>query len=288
MSDLITELLPRCIFPPPGTPVSCAVSGGADSMALMVLAVKHGLCVTAHHINHSLRHDSDDDVQLIAPLAKRLDIELVVQRVSVGHGANLEARARSARYGALPLDVMTGHTADDQAETILINLMRGAATQGLSAMAPSVSRPLLQLRRADTHALCTALEISVVHDYTNDDPSFLRNNIRHNLLPIMNDMSQRDLVPILTRAANIMRDDNELLEILAGALDPTDAVALTSAPLALARRALRAWLSDPYPPDHATIERILLVANGARLACDIGGGREIRRSKQRLVLGFVR
>jgi tRNA(Ile)-lysidine synthase len=183
---------------------------------------------------------------------------------------------------------MTGHTADDQAETMLINLMRGAATQGLSAMTPGICRPLLQLRRTDTHALCAELDIAVVHDHTNDDTSYLRNNIRHNLLPAMNTMSQRDLVPILTRAANVMRDDNELLDILAAALDPTDAVALTAAPIALARRALRTWLSHPYPPDQATIERVLMVASGTRLACDIGGGREIRRSKQRLVLGSVR
>ncbi|MSO59912.1 MAG: tRNA lysidine(34) synthetase TilS [Ilumatobacteraceae bacterium] len=288
MSELVAQLIEQCTFPPAGTLVSCAVSGGADSMALLVLAASHGLGVTAHHVNHSLRHDSDADVQLIAPLAKRLGIELVVHHISIEHGPNLEARARSARYDVLPSDVMTGHTADDQAETMLINLMRGAATQGLSAMTPGVSRPLLQLRRADTHALCAELDIAVVHDHTNDDTSFLRNNIRHNLLPAMNTMSQRDLVPILTRAANVMRDDNELLDILAGALDPTDAVALTAAPLALARRALRVWLSNPYPPDQATIERVLLVASGARLACDIGGGREIRRSKQRLVLGFMR
>ncbi|MSO32730.1 MAG: tRNA lysidine(34) synthetase TilS [Ilumatobacteraceae bacterium] len=288
MSQLIAELLDQCTFPPSATPVSCAVSGGADSMALMVLAVNHGLRVTAHHVNHSLRHDSDADVELVSLLAKQLGVEVVTHRVSIERGANLEARARSARYGVLPSDIMTGHTADDQAETMLINLMRGAATQGLSAMTPGIGRPLLQLRRTDTHALCAELDISVVHDHTNDDTSYLRNNIRHNLLPAMNTMSQRDLVPILTRAANVMRDDNELLDILAAALDPTDAVALTAAPLALARRALRTWLSHPYPPDQATIERVLMVASGARLACDIGGGREIRRSKQRLVLGSVR
>lgn len=288
MSQLIAELLAQCTFPPSATPVSCAVSGGADSMALMVLAVNHGLHVTAHHVNHSLRHDSDADVELVSSLAQQLGVEVVTHRVSVEHGANLEARARSARYDVLPSDIMTGHTADDQAETMLINLMRGAATQGLSAMTPGICRPLLQLRRTDTHALCAELDISVVHDHTNDDTSYLRNNIRHNLLPAMNTMSQRDLVPILTRAANVMRDDNELLDLLAAALDPTDAVALTAAPIALARRALRTWLSHPYPPDQATIERVLMVASGARLACDIGGGREIRRSKQRLVLGSVR
>jgi tRNA(Ile)-lysidine synthase len=84
-----------------------------------------------------------------------------------------------------------------------------------------------------------------------------------------------------------LRDDNDLLEELARNLDPTDAVALAAAPAPLARRALRQWLSDPYPPDLATLERIMAVARGEALACDIGENREIRRSKQRLILQMV-
>jgi tRNA(Ile)-lysidine synthase len=81
-----------------------------------------------------------------------------------------------------------------------------------------------------------------------------------------------------------MRDDNDLLDELAAAIDPTDARALAAAPLPLARRAVRMWLADPYPPDQATVERVLEVARGVHPGCDVGGNRQIRRSNQRMHL----
>jgi len=116
--------------------VSIAVSGGADSMALLLLAYAHGLGFTVHHVDHQLREHSHRDVEVITPVAERLGLELVVHVVSVEPGPNLEARARDARYDALPIDAMTGHTADDQAETVLINLLRGAGTSRFVGDAP--------------------------------------------------------------------------------------------------------------------------------------------------------
>lgn len=281
-SRAVLDPLSRCQFPAPGTTVSCAVSGGADSMALLVLAVAHGLTVTAEHVDHGIRTDSHADASLIAPVTQALGVELVVHRVSVPKGPNLEARARRARYDALPPEVLTGHTADDQAETVLLNLMRGAATAGLSAMRPTTSRPLLGLRRHETHHLCDALGITVVHDPTNDDPAHQRNRVRHEVLPLLASVSSRDPVPVIVRAAHVMRDDDDLLEELASALDPTDARALASAPLPLARRAVRRWLADPYPPSQATVDRVLEVARGVHPGCDVGGNRQVRRSKQRM------
>lgn len=283
-SAFIADLLTRCNFPSPGTEVSCAVSGGADSMALMVLAHAHGLVVTAEHVDHQIRSDSHRDVEVITPITQQLSIPLVTHVVAVETGPNLEARAREARYNALPLGVLTGHTADDQAETVLMNLLRSAASQGIAAMRPDTRRPLLGLRRSETHALCAQLGITPIDDETNTDPSFVRNRIRHELLPLMCDIAQRDLVPMLTRTADIVRADNDLLDDLAANIDPTDALALSRAPLPLARRAVRHWLARPYPPDLATVERVLAVARGEALACDIGQNREIRRSKQRLTL----
>lgn len=283
-SALVAALLTRCDFPAPGTPVHCAVSGGPDSMALMVLAVAHGLSVTAVHVDHGIRAGSHTDVGLIAPVAARLGVAVETHTVHVEPGPNLEARARHVRYAALPDGAMTGHTADDQAETVLINLMRGAAATGLSAMRPSHRRPLLSLRRSETHAVCAELGISCVQDGTNDDPAHQRNRVRHELLALIADISRRDPVPILVRTAGALRDDNDLLDALAAELDPTDAPALASAPLPLARRAVRQWLSDPYPPDQATVDRVLAVARGEHPACDVGENREIRRSKQRLSL----
>lgn len=281
-SPLVARLLERCDFPAPGTPVSCAVSGGPDSMALMVLAVAHGLAVSAVHVDHGIRADSADDISLIAPVAQRFGVPVTVNRVTVAPGPNLEARARHARYAALPHGAMTGHTADDQAETVLINLLRGAASSGLSAMRPSHRRPILALRRAETHALCAELGIDCVQDGTNDDPAHQRNRVRHELMTLIADISRRDPVPIIARAADVMRDDNDLLDQLAAEIDPTDAPALAAAPLPLARRAIRMWLSDPYPPDQATVDRVLEVARGDHPGCDVGGNRQIRRSKQRM------
>ena len=98
----------------------------------------------------------------------------------------------------------------------------------------------------------------------------------------MNEVSQRDIAQILARQANLFRDDSDFLDDLAKQIDPTDAKALSGAPIALARRAIRVWLTETYPPDAATVERVLDVARGATTACEIGMNREVRRSNQRL------
>lgn len=221
---------------------------------------------------------------MVRTVAEPLGIEVVLHTVTVPDGPNVEARAREARYAVMPHGVMTGHTADDQAETVLINVLRGAAASGLSAMRPGHTRPLLALRRADTEAVCRQYGIQPVQDETNTDPRYVRNRVRHELLPLMADISHRDPAILLSRTADILRADNDFLDHLARDLDPTDAVALAAAPTPLAYRALRHWLSQPYPPDLATLERILTVARGEAIACDIGENRQIRRSKQRLSL----
>jgi tRNA(Ile)-lysidine synthase len=124
----------------------------------------------------------------------------------------------------------------------------------------------------------------VVVDPSNDSSAFQRNRIRNEVIPLLNDIASRDVVPILTRQADLLRDDDALLDELAHAIDPTDAKALTSAPRALARRAIRLWLTGTYPPDVATVDRVLGVAAGDATACDIEGARRVRRSQQRLIL----
>ena len=278
------DLVARCEFPAPGTPVTCAVSGGADSMALLLLAHAAGLRIVAHHVDHGIRPGSADDAEVVRGLTDRLGVDLVVHTVSVPDGPNLEARARDARFAVMPHGIMTGHTADDQAETILINLLRGAATRGLAGIRPGPTKPLLRLRRAETRDLCRDGGVEVVDDATNTDPRFLRNRVRAELLPLIADISRRDPVPVLVRNADLVRDDDDLLDELARAIDPTDAKALSAAPPPLARRAVRLWLADPLPPDLATIERVLAVARGTVPGCDVGSGRQIRRRNQRLRL----
>jgi len=279
---LVSDLLSRCTFPTEHSHVDCAVSGGADSVALLVLACATNLNVTAWHVDHGLRENSHTEAALVAQLAAQLGAQFETRTVSVEQGANTEARAREARYAALPSGVMTGHTADDQAETILINLLRGSGTRGLAGMQPTSQRPLLQLRRNETVTLCNALGIAVFNDPSNDDERFQRNRIRREVLPLLESLAKRDLIPVLTRQADLLRDDDDLLNELAAALDPTDAVALAHAPIALSRRAIRSWLTNPLVPDSATVERVLEVARGNTLACDIGLGRQVRRSQQRL------
>ena len=152
----------------------------------------------------------------------------------------------------------------------------------LAGMQPIAQRPLLNIRRSETKALCTALGIGVFNDPTNDDSRFQRNRIRHEVLPLLESLAKRDLVPVFTRQADLLRDDDDLLNELASALDPTDAVAIANAPTALSRRAIRSWLTNPLVPDSSTVERVLEVARGKTLACDIGLGRQVRRSQQRL------
>ncbi|MBI4934715.1 MAG: tRNA lysidine(34) synthetase TilS [Actinobacteria bacterium] len=283
-SDAATSLLARCTFPPSGTEVTCAVSGGADSSALLVLAVAAGCVVTAVHVDHGLRPGSGVEAAVVRQLAERVGAAFRATVVHVGDGPNLEARAREARYAVLPADVLTGHTADDQAETVLVNLLRGAGSSGLAAMRPGPRRPLLALRRVDTEALCAALEIPVVHDPSNVDPRHQRNRVRHELLPLLADIGRRDPVPVLTRQADLLRDEADLLDALAAAIDPTDAKALAAAPPPLARRAVRRWLTTDHPPDAATVERVLDVARGRAVATEVGEGRRVHRHRQQLQL----
>ncbi len=280
----IRAMLARCTFPRAGTAVTCAVSGGPDSAALLVLAVAAGCDVTAVHVDHQLRPGSAAEALVVATIADAAGASFRSVTVEIGDGPNLEARARAARYGALPDDVMTGHTADDQAETALVNMLRGAGTSGLAAMRPGHRHPLLALRRSDTVLLCELLALDVVRDPSNDDPRHLRNRVRHELLPTMNELAQRDLVPVLSRQADLARDEADLLDALAGAIDTSDAKALTAAPVALARRAVRRWLTSEHPPDAATVERVLAVARGEATATDVGGGRRVERHQQRLHL----
>jgi tRNA(Ile)-lysidine synthase len=257
-------------------------------MALLVLATEAGCDVTAVHVDHGLRLGSAAEADLVAEAAARFGAAFESRRAIVRAGSDLEARARAARYAALPRGALTGHTADDQAETVLLNLLRGAGLDGLRGMSPT-NRPLIGLRRSETRAVCVALGLEVVDDPSNIDPSIRRNRVRHELLPLLDAIAQRDVVPIVSRQASLLADEAAVLDDLAAALDPTDARVLAAAPPALARRAVRGWLRctsdlEHHPPDAATVERVLAVARGEAKGTDVGGGRRVTRSRGRLVL----
>ncbi len=280
------ELLARCHLPPAGTAVDCAVSGGADSLALLVLAVESGCLVTAVHVDHGLRPDSAVEADVVAAAADRWGARFRSVEADVEPGPDLEARARRARYEALPTGALTGHTADDQAETVVLNLLRGSGLDGLTGFDPG-RRPLRRLRRHETHKLCADRGLHPVHDPSNDDRRFRRNRVRHEVLPLLDAVGERDVAGLLARQADLLRADAAFLDELAAGIDPTDARALAAAPVPLAARAVRAWLrtgAEQHPPDAAAVERVLAVARGDAVATEVSGGRAVRRHQQRLVL----
>lgn len=279
--------------------MSCAVSGGPDSLALLVLAAASGLAVTAVHVDHGLRPGSAADAAVVAAAAAALGAGFRRETVSVAPGPNLEARARGARHAALPDGALLGHTADDQAETVLLNLLRGAGPAGVAAMTPEHRRPLLGLRRTDTLEVCRLAGLTPVADESNLDPAIRRNRVRHELIPLLEEIFERDVAPLLCRHADLAREVTEALDAAVADLDPRDCAALAAAPRALARWALRRWITEgpgiteacgpsagreQHPPDLAAVDRALAVALGEARATDVGGGRRVRRSARRLHL----
>jgi len=255
-------------------------------MALLVLAVAAGCEVEAVHVDHGLRDGSDTEAALVAETAAGLGAGFRSERVVVDDGPNLEARARVARYAVLPPDVLTGHTADDQAETILLNLLRGSGIDGMAGMRQSARRPLLRLRRADTESVCERAGVVPFQDPSNDSSRFRRNRVRHELLPLFNDIAERDIVPVLCRQADLFADVAELLDARAAEVDATDARMLQRVPQPIARRAIRRLLTEArdaeHPPDRAAVDRVLDVVHGIAKATDVGEGWRVRRSEQRL------
>ena len=265
------------------------MSGGADSLALLVLAVRAGLDVVAIHVDHGLRPGSDREAEVVAAAAAAYGAAFEARSVAVPPGPDLEARARRARYGVLPAGVLTGHTMDDQAETVLLAMLRGAALDGLAGMrsaagrrragraggrtAPAASagrrpRPS-RLRRSETAALCAAEGLEPVDDPTNRDPRFRRNRVRAEVLPLLSDVAGRDLVPVLARQAELLARRRRPARSPVRGIDPTDARRWPRRPAALARRAVRRWLRRRRPLADARAPPAL----GRRGGPGAGGGR---------------
>jgi len=281
-------LLRRCSFPEGDSGLALGVSGGADSTAMALLAAASGASFVIWHVDHGLRPSSLQDAEVVRTLAERLGVPFELRRVAIEAGAGLEARAREARYEALPGNVCVAHTADDQAETVLFNLLRGAGPAGAAARMSRVSRPLLGLRRHETRALCAATGIETVQDPFNADADFTRVAVRERLLPLIAEIFERDPVPLLTRHARLVGEALDVVAKQACAVDPTDTAALAAVQPAVASEALRSWLrcelDTPLNVDAASIERVLAVARGLHSATEIEGGHRVARSAGRLRL----
>jgi tRNA(Ile)-lysidine synthase len=278
----------------PNASVVVGCSGGADSLALLALACERGFDVHAVYVDHGLRPGTEHDAATVARAAARFGATPHVEWVDVGLGPNLESRARDVRYAALErfrarvgaVAILIAHTRDDQAETTLLQMLRGAGTSGLSGMPAQrgyVRRPLLDVRRRETRELCARLQLAPRHDPMNDDVHHRRVWLRREIIPRLEGGADRDLVDVLARQAEVLRDDDELLESLAARHAPDDAAALNALPRALARRVIRRWLSAPAPPSIATVDRVLAVARGDVRAAELPGGDRVERVRGRLV-----
>jgi tRNA(Ile)-lysidine synthase len=289
------ELLGRCSFPEPGSRVDLAVSGGADSTALAMLAREARLTATIHHVDHRLRPDSSEDAALTKTLASELDMEFVLHVVEVPSGSNLEARARAARRAALPRGALTGHSMDDLAETVIINLLRGAGVDGLSPMVADPSKPLLELRRHELRQLVEESGRAFAHDASNRDVSILRNKVRLEVLPSLDAAAGRDLVPVLARQARLIAEDRRWLDAIVNeesrSLGEIDCREILKWPLAWTRRWLRRELAREdddgrHPPSADEIDRAIAVIAGDAVATELSGGRRLARSGRRLSLAL--
>lgn len=310
-----------------------AVSGGADSTALLLaldelkavskLAVN--ICVA--HLDHKLRKMSAKDARWVAELAAKLGYECVIGRAKVAELAktnndNLEQAARKARYAFLERTakrksaryVLTAHTMDDQAETVLLRLMRGSAGSGLGGMdavrpldsgsSVKLVRPLLWARRLDTENYCRLRKAAFLVDEMNSDAGFSRVRVRKQLLPLMQSFNNR-IVEAISRTAAQLREDravlagnsDELLErasFSAGGDEDESAVPalnvklLAGEPPALRRRALREWISQ-HRGGTRRLEMVHLLAVEKLLEGNVGGrtvelpgGGRVKRSRNRL------
>lgn len=320
-----------------------AVSGGADSAALLLAfdeLVKSGklrLKLIVAHLDHGLRKESRQDAEWVSLLAQSLGHEVVTARASLKSGIkkshktgaskpepNLEQAARNARYAflhqtAMKQDsalVLTGHTLDDQAETILLRLLRGSAAEGLSGILPvrfltpnsdlQLVRPLLSwARRSETEEYCRLRQVDFRVDEMNDDQAFSRVRVRKQLLPLMKSFNPR-IVDALNRTAALLNEDAAALSAAARQL--LDSASQTSrqtnetgvpslsvdvlfaAPAALRRRALREWIFAARGDLRrlemvhlVAVERLLAGERGGRVA-ELPGGMKVTRRRGMLEL----
>ena len=287
-------MLACCYFPPADSAVDVAVSGGPDSLGLLLLARAAELQVRVHHVDHHARATSADDARFVETVCESLGVQFLRHDVVVEPGSNFEARARTARRRAMPVTVMTGHTMDDLAETVLLNMLRGAGLDGLSPMVGDATKPLREVRRSALHAYVASSPWLARSDETNESPLFRRNRVRHELMPVLHDVAGRDVVPLLARQAKLAHEERAWLDQLSAG----DSVALTDAdcrelrawPAARLRRWLRSQLrrvsdgDDTYPPSAREVERAAAVVRGEVVATELGGGRRLTRRSQRLTL----
>lgn len=293
------------------------VSGGRDSVTLLHALRRLGyLNLVVCHVNHQLRgKESDQDAAFVKRLAARLgctldSVEVDVTGYAAEHRLSLETAARALRleYFAACAEehdtrtLFLAHHADDQAETVLLNVLRGTGLAGLGGMTPEVEmsnglellRPLLGVRRTEIDAYAREHRIKWREDSSNTDSKHTRNRLRNDILPALNAAMDRDVTPALTRLATIAaREDECLAELsdlaLENALAP-DGASLQTVPLAkehsaIQHRVVLEWLRRQGVPGISSehLEDVLgLLTSRTPARCNLPGGLQVRRKAKTL------
>ena len=291
MLNKLLRLIRRYDMVAPGDRVVCAVSGGADSMALLwamyLLRKKLDIRLSAAHFNHGLRgEESDRDEAFVRDFCQGYGIEFIRGGARVTAGKKgLEAAARDARYAflqSLPGKIATAHTADDNAETVLMHMVRGTGLKGLGGITPvrdKLIRPMLTVTRQEVLEFLAEYRVSYVNDSSNETDEFLRNRLRHHVMPLLKQENPR-LAESLTDMAQELRQDEEALAGLAGDKLPPVSV-LKTMPPAVQSRALRTFLQENglREPQRAHVElaRSLVMSENPSAMARFPGGMTLRR-----------
>lgn len=284
LSELADSAASRLELPP--GPLTVALSGGGDSAALAFLVHRTDPAADCVHIDHGLPA-SPALRRAAVEIAAALDMKLEVFEVEVGEGPSPEDRARQARYGVLDTwdhALLTAHTRDDNAETVLINLVRGTGAAGVGGIPyhrpPNTYRPMLDVTRDECRELATLAGLPFRDDPMNDDRTLTRNRIRQEIVPRLREMNPR-IVDALARAARIISADSALLDAMTDHIDATSGVAvglLATLPRPLAERVLgRLIVSSGVELTEDRLTRAWSVVEGTASSQELVGGRSIHR-----------
>lgn len=281
----------------PGDTVVCAVSGGADSMAMLwafyLLREKLGITVSAAHFNHGLRGaESERDAAFVRDFCDRFDIPFYCGSARVEAGKKgLEAAARDARYGflkSLPGKIATAHTANDNAETVLMHIVRGTGLKGLGAIAPvngKLIRPMLLVTRKEVLSFLEENNLHYVTDSSNGEDVFLRNRLRHHVIPVLEQENPR-LAENLSAMALGLREDEAALTALIQS-DPLPSVQeLRQMEPSLRRRILKFFLErngvcEPER-EHVLLTENLVFSGKPSARASLPGGITVCRNYDKL------
>ena len=292
MLNKLTGFVRRYDLISPGDEVVCAVSGGADSVALLfalyLLQEKLEFTLRAAHFNHQLRAgESDRDEAFVRNLCDRYDIPLVVGAGAVKAGKKgLEAAAREARYAffrTLPGKIATAHTANDNAETVLLHLVRGSGLKGLGGITPKtdrIIRPMLGITRQEVLDFLQEYCLQYVTDSSNHTDAFLRNRLRHHVMPLLEAENPR-LAENLSAMALQLRQDEAFLQEFAEKSDTLEVSALRQMPPALRSRVLDRFLKESGVPEpeyrHICLVQDLIFSQKPSARAELPGGVTIER-----------